>query len=77
MPESFFLLILVIALAQFFDLTNGFNDAANAIATSVSTRVLSPRAAIIMAAALALPVCGLLAAFFERFLVFILPASMG
>src|SRR5690348_5498187 len=33
-----------------FDYTNGFHDAANAIATSVSTRALSPRAALIMAA---------------------------
>jgi PiT family inorganic phosphate transporter len=40
--------IIVIALA--FDYTNGFHDAANAIATSVSTRALTPRAALIMAA---------------------------
>jgi PiT family inorganic phosphate transporter len=40
--------IIVIALA--FDYTNGFHDAANAIATSVSTRALSPRAALAMAA---------------------------
>jgi len=45
-------LILVIGLALCFDLINGFHDTANAIATSVSTRVLSPRAAIIMAAGL-------------------------
>ncbi|SHN45677.1 inorganic phosphate transporter [Cryptosporangium aurantiacum] len=42
------LAIIVIALA--FDYTNGFHDAANAIATSVSTRALTPRAALIMAA---------------------------
>ncbi len=35
-----------------FDFTNGFHDTANAIATSVSTRVLSPRVAIMMAAIL-------------------------
>jgi len=46
------MLILVILLALVFDLINGFHDTANAIATSVSTRVLSPRAAIIMAAGL-------------------------
>ncbi|WP_436778269.1 anion permease [Yinghuangia sp. YIM S09857] len=40
--------IVVIALA--FDYTNGFHDAANAIATSVSTRALTPRAALAMAA---------------------------
>jgi PiT family inorganic phosphate transporter len=40
--------IIVIALA--FDYTNGFHDAANAIATSVSTRALTPRAALLMAA---------------------------
>ncbi|GAA0231105.1 inorganic phosphate transporter [Cryptosporangium japonicum] len=40
--------IIVIALA--FDYTNGFHDAANAIATSVSTRALTPRAALILAA---------------------------
>lgn len=42
--------IVVIAVALVFDYTNGFHDAANAIATSVSTRALSPRAALIMAA---------------------------
>ncbi|MGW6913317.1 anion permease [Kitasatospora sp. NPDC054939] len=40
--------IIVIALA--FDFTNGFHDAANAIATSISTRALTPRAALAMAA---------------------------
>jgi PiT family inorganic phosphate transporter len=42
--------IAVIAAAMFFDYTNGFHDAANAIATSVSTRALTPRVALIMAA---------------------------
>lgn len=45
-------LIIVIVLALTFDFINGFHDTANSIATSVSTRVLSPRAAIIMAAGL-------------------------
>lgn len=44
------LAIFVVALALGFDYTNGFHDAANAIATSVSTRALTPRAALIMAA---------------------------
>jgi PiT family inorganic phosphate transporter len=42
--------ILTIALALGFDYTNGFHDAANSIATVVSTRVLSPRYAVIWAA---------------------------
>ncbi len=46
------LLILVIAVALAFDFTNGFHDSANAIATSVSTRALSPRVALLMAAVL-------------------------
>ena len=45
-----FTIIAVIATALVFDYTNGFHDAANAIATSVSTRALTPRAALIMAA---------------------------
>src|SRR5690349_7478608 len=43
-------IILVIVVALGFDYTNGFHDAANAIATSVSTRALAPRTALIMAA---------------------------
>jgi PiT family inorganic phosphate transporter len=42
--------IAVIAAAMLFDYTNGFHDAANAIATSVSTRALTPRAALLLAA---------------------------
>ena len=42
--------IAVIVVAMAFDYTNGFHDAANAIATSVSTRALTPRAALIIAA---------------------------
>ncbi|GAA4301885.1 inorganic phosphate transporter [Compostibacter hankyongensis] len=44
------LLIIVIVLTLFFDLINGFHDAANSIATVVSTKVLSPAAAVIWAA---------------------------
>ncbi len=44
------LVLTVIAVALFFDYTNGFHDAANAIATSVSTRALTPRVALTLAA---------------------------
>lgn len=50
---------IVIALAMGFNYTNGFHDAANAIATSVSTRALTPRVALLMAA-----VANLVGAFF-------------
>jgi inorganic phosphate transporter, PiT family len=43
-------LIAIIALALVFDYINGFHDAANSIATVVSTRVLSPRQAVVWAA---------------------------
>jgi inorganic phosphate transporter, PiT family len=46
------MLYTVVAVALFFDFTNGFHDTANSIATSVSTRALSPRAAVISAAIL-------------------------
>ena len=45
-------LVAVIVVALFFDFTNGFHDTANSIATSVSTRALSPRVAVAMAAIL-------------------------
>ena len=47
----FTLLIVVIVLALIFDLVNGFHDAANSIATVVSTKVLTPLQAVIWAAA--------------------------
>lgn len=49
--------VVLVALA--FDFLNGFHDAANSIATIVSTRVLSPRAAVLLAA-----ICNFCAAFF-------------
>lgn len=52
MHDTFFLLLCVIVLAVIFDFINGFHDTANAIATSVSTRVLSPKVAVSMAAVL-------------------------
>ena len=45
------IVIATIAVALIFDIINGFHDAANSIATIVSTRVLSPRAAVLWAAA--------------------------
>jgi PiT family inorganic phosphate transporter len=45
------IVIATIAAALIFDIINGFHDAANSIATIVSTRVLSPRAAVLWAAA--------------------------
>ncbi len=44
------LTVLIVVIALFFDYTNGFHDAANAIATSISTRALTPRVALAMAA---------------------------
>lgn len=52
MLEIPLLLIFVVAIALVFDFTNGAHDSANAIATIVSTKVLSPRTAVIMAASL-------------------------
>jgi PiT family inorganic phosphate transporter len=49
MDGSTVVLIVVVVLALGFDFTNGFHDAANAIATSVSTRALRPRTAVIYA----------------------------
>jgi len=45
------LVVITIAVALVFDIINGFHDAANSIATVVSTRVLSPRVAVLWAAA--------------------------
>jgi inorganic phosphate transporter, PiT family len=50
--STLLLLGAVVVLALAFDFINGFHDTANSIATSVSTRVLTPRQAILMAAAL-------------------------
>jgi PiT family inorganic phosphate transporter len=51
MPDpSLWVLIVIIVLALGFGIVNGFNDAANAIATVIGTRTLSPRNAILMAA---------------------------
>jgi PiT family inorganic phosphate transporter len=52
LETSLLVLILVIIVALVFDYVNGFNDSANAIATCISTRALSIRSAVIMAAVL-------------------------
>ena len=48
---SFEVLVFLIAVALVFDFMNGFHDAANSIATVVSTRVLKPHQAVLLAAA--------------------------
>jgi PiT family inorganic phosphate transporter len=45
-------LVIVVVTALAFDFTNGFHDTANAIATSVSTRAMSPRSAVLLASVL-------------------------
>lgn len=60
MLEPFVVLCVVVILALIFDFTNGWHDTANAIATVVGTRTLSPGKAILMAAIL-----NLLGAFFS------------
>jgi inorganic phosphate transporter, PiT family len=59
MDSQMVLVIFVIVVALAFDFLNGFHDAANSIATVVSTKVLSPRAAVLLAA-----ICNFSAAFF-------------
>ncbi len=44
------LVVVIVVVALGFDYTNGFHDSANAIATSISTRALTPRVALAMAA---------------------------
>ena len=50
METSLFFIIPIIAIALVFDFTNGMHDAANSISTVVSTRVLTPRQAVVWAA---------------------------
>lgn len=52
MADFSILLFLVIALALLFDFSNGWHDSANAVATVVSTRVLSPVTAVVFAGVL-------------------------
>jgi PiT family inorganic phosphate transporter len=50
MSTTLLIVVAIVLLALVFDFLNGFHDAANAIATVVSTRVLTPRKAVIFAA---------------------------
>jgi PiT family inorganic phosphate transporter len=50
METSLYFIVPIIAIALVFDFTNGMHDAANSISTVVSTRVLSPRVAVLWAA---------------------------
>ncbi|MFZ1051090.1 MAG: inorganic phosphate transporter, partial [Candidatus Sulfotelmatobacter sp.] len=50
MKPDLLLLIVTVLVALIFDFLNGFHDAANSIATVVSTRVLSPKLAVLWAA---------------------------
>ncbi|HYE95185.1 MAG TPA: anion permease, partial [Rubricoccaceae bacterium] len=52
MSEPFFILVTVIGTALAFDFTNGFHDTANAMATTIATRALRPRAAVALSAVL-------------------------
>lgn len=52
MHDTLLLTVVVIVIALLFDFTNGWNDAANSIATVVSTRVLSPFQAVLFGATL-------------------------
>lgn len=50
MDSVWVIVVITVIIALLFDLVNGFHDAANSIATIVSTRVLSPKAAVLWAA---------------------------
>ncbi len=50
MTSTYVLISLIIAIALIFDYTNGFHDAANAIATTVATKAVTPKAALAIAA---------------------------
>src|SRR3989338_2438261 len=50
MTTTFLFVVFIILIALAFDFINGFHDAANSVATVVSTRVLSPKQAVIWAA---------------------------
>jgi len=65
MPETAPLLWATIAVAVLFDFTNGFHDTANAIATSISTRALSPHAAVGLSAVFNLIGAVVTVAFFQ------------
>ena len=49
METAALIVVLVIALALFFDFTNGFHDTANAMATPIATGALKPKVAVLLA----------------------------
>ncbi len=65
MHETTLLLLVTIVIALAFDFTNGFHDTANAIATSISTRALSPHAAVGLSAVFNLIGAVITVAFFQ------------
>lgn len=65
MLETSILLWVTIGVAIVFDFTNGFHDTANAIATTISTRALSPHAAVLLSAAFNLVGAVVTVAFFQ------------
>ncbi len=65
MEPIFFVVVGIVAVALAFDVVNGFHDAANSIATVVSTRVLSPKWAVLWAA------------FFNFVAMFVFPAAVA
>jgi PiT family inorganic phosphate transporter len=65
MDSLWLLVVATVAIALAFDVVNGFHDAANSIATVVSTRVLSPRWAVLWAA------------FFNFVAMFVFPAAVA
>ncbi|WP_081953403.1 inorganic phosphate transporter [Demequina mangrovi] len=52
MTESLLLLVVVVATALAFDFTNGFHDTGNAMATTIATRALKPKQAVLLSASL-------------------------
>ena len=50
--EALFILLIVVVTALAFDFTNGFHDTANAMATSIATGALKPKAAVTLSAIL-------------------------
>src|SRR5438046_1596194 len=64
MPEQLLLLVTIL-IALGFDFTNGFHDTANAIATSVSTRAMSPRLAVLISSVLNLAGAVITVVFFQ------------
>jgi PiT family inorganic phosphate transporter len=63
MEHITFLVAVVIVTALAFDFTNGFHDTANAMATSIATGALRPKAAVLIAGVLIAGVLNIVGAF--------------